>query len=165
MASRNTPTGVGKTLVRFSVWHDSWKHPHGRGEDEAARSIKKALLETPPRAWGRLGLVGGDDNGGGNTPTGVGKTIVAHGWILLNEKHPHGRGEDPVASCSCRNSAETPPRAWGRLLACLAVLPLFGNTPTGVGKTRLATRWPRSSGKHPHGRGEDGRIDHGQCGF
>ena len=31
---RNTPTGVGKTGAGFSLAYLSWKHPHGRGEDD-----------------------------------------------------------------------------------------------------------------------------------
>ena len=30
----------------------------------------------------------------GNTPTGVGKTLVTPNIKRLSEKHPHGRGED-----------------------------------------------------------------------
>ena len=50
---------------------------------------------------------------------------------------------------------ETPPRAWGRLELMKHKEEQMGNTPTGVGKTRLVPGINSLSGKHPHGRGED----------
>ena len=91
----------------------------------------------------------------GNTPTGVGKTILLSTGKKVDKKHPHGRGEDPC-SCNMRTKCgETPPRAWGRPQASSDVSRRAGNTPTGVGKTRSASRKRSSSRKHPHGRGED----------
>ena len=50
---------------------------------------------------------------------------------------------------------ETPPRAWGRLRKQHATVGLFGNTPTGVGKTPQGSDSLPTFRKHPHGRGED----------
>ena len=50
---RNTPTGVGKTLILFHLLDVSRKHPHGRGEDSEASKEMQRKSETPPRAWGR----------------------------------------------------------------------------------------------------------------
>jgi len=52
------------------------------------------LLETPPRAWGKLddGIASRVDVR--NTPTGVGKTAMAAMRLAAIEKHPHGRGEN-----------------------------------------------------------------------
>ena len=50
----NTPTCVGKTYFRSSMYSKSEKHPHVRGEDVILRSQRGFVLETPPRAWGRL---------------------------------------------------------------------------------------------------------------
>ena len=65
------------------------------------------------------------------------------------------RGEDPNvnAPVSCRR--ETPPRAWGRLLALCWPLVGPGNTPTCVGKTIRRAADDRNIEKHPHVRGED----------
>ena len=71
---RNTPTGVGKTLSARPTSSTRRKHPHGRGEDSASRMRISRHRETPPRAWGRPKLRELMDIGGGNTPTGVGKT-------------------------------------------------------------------------------------------
>ena len=51
------------------------KHPHERGEDGVGFLGFSAAPETPPRAWGRPQGVKSYDDGGGNTPTSVGKTL------------------------------------------------------------------------------------------
>ena len=53
------------------------------------------------------------------------------------------------------HTAETPPRAWGRLQQRSFLLALRGNTPTCVGKTLPAASRHTSTRKHPHVRGED----------
>ncbi len=50
----NTPTGVGKTDAQKFANAEVQKHPHGRGEDVPRDTFHQPLLETPPRAWGRL---------------------------------------------------------------------------------------------------------------
>ena len=90
----NTPTGVGKTLVRgfFLLRHQ--KHPHGRGEDLFESVNIASFEETPPRAWGRRDVDKTHDVFRGNTPTGVGKTLSHSHFYAKEKKHPHGRGED-----------------------------------------------------------------------
>ena len=91
----NTPTGVGKTSSQCAPRRIRRKHPHGRGEDFPATSDLHStdrkhphgrgedynkvrnpgvLMETPPRAWGRLEDWKARYSGHGSTPTGVGKT-------------------------------------------------------------------------------------------
>ncbi len=53
----------------------------------------------------------------------------------MNQKHPHGRGEDPVGMSGMNRISETPPRAWGRHLQKGIIRERSRNTPTGVGKT------------------------------
>ena len=50
----NTPTGVGKSCVLGLAQRQSWKHPHGRGEEFNSNTPNSAFEETPPRAWGRV---------------------------------------------------------------------------------------------------------------
>ena len=91
---RNTPTGVGKTGVSWQGVCRNRKHPHGRGEDPFPVASSMPTSETPPRAWGRRGVRRGPRCRLGNTPTGVGKTVVE---VIRQEdvrKHPNGRGED-----------------------------------------------------------------------
>ncbi len=90
-----------------------------------------------------------------NTPTGVGKTRSSKGRAGDLQKHPHGRGEDRPTVRTGLNELETPPRAWGRRTARSMRKSDYGNTPTGVGKTRAEAAPTLSAKKHPHGRGED----------
>ena len=94
------------------------------------------MTETPPRAWGRLLHHVPSWSEGGNTPTGVGKTLCGPGRLGIKGKHPHGRGEDSAAGVRLQLVEETPPRAWGRHREVPNGDPVMGNTPTGVGKTR-----------------------------
>ena len=71
---RNTPTGMGKTVPCGRLRRSFGKHPHGRGENEAAYQQSDQRKETPPRAWGKRELASGGSVCNRNTPTGVGKT-------------------------------------------------------------------------------------------
>ena len=138
--SRNTPTSVGKTFDKCRENEGCRKHPHERGEDPWRAHHRVRGLETPPRAWGRLGRVRLHQLRRGNTPTSVGKTRSGGTLIALCRKHPHERGEDMALSVDESDVEETPPRAWGRLGPKLVHRRLAGNTPTSVGKTRLQAR-------------------------
>ncbi len=134
---RNTPTGVGKTILRSHRYTFRGKHPHGRGEDGIDPGELCLVKETPPRAWGRLLQWARYLPLSGNTPTGVGKTQMVSCQCPQLQKHPHGRGEDCPPRAELSKLLETPPRAWGRLSRQKSVMLLRGNTPTGVGKTLL----------------------------
>ncbi len=133
--SGNTPTGVGKTLGERARVLKYKKHPHGRGEDFLVMPSFMVCTETPPRAWGRPLLAHGMEGRYRNTPTGVGKTLTSVENLRWNEKHPHGRGEDPYMPHAPQAGLETPPRAWGRPSPLEVRDGLDRNTPTGVGKT------------------------------
>ena len=111
---RNTPTSVGKTSSSLRCSCMTWKHPHERGEDSYAKPTRSALIETPPRAWGRLFAIFVVLKLPGNTPTSVGKTATPGSRGPHVRKHPHERGEDVLSCAHKLIMAETPPRAWGR---------------------------------------------------
>ena len=149
-----------------------------RGEDAAFSTAWPSPTETPPRVWGRPLRLRLRPAGHGNTPTGVGKTDMQRLPQLCHEKHPHGCGEDSVSHRAVFSLSETPPRVWGRPLACgyenhvirntprvwgrprllLEMLKSDGNTPTGVGKTPKRGGFTAPWWKHPHGCGEDTDI-------
>ena len=52
------------------------------------------VVETPPRAWGRLQIVPVFTGFDRNTPTSVGKTDKIDRVNSARQKHPHERGED-----------------------------------------------------------------------
>ena len=132
-----------------------WKHPHVRGEDAISQSNPNSELETPPRAWGRLNELLCALRVWGNTPTCVGKTPRSVPAYAVYWKHPHVRGEDPSFIFPGNWFAETPPRAWGRLIAVVLAKNSVRNTPTCVGKTNEVNGIVRRERKHPHVRGED----------
>ena len=132
---------------------------HGCGEDWLCACAQLVFEETPPRAWGRHGISPKGKGAKGNTPTGVGKTRCCPMWAGGNTKHPHRRGEDPCGRTRTQRSQETPPQAWGRLVAAVVRVAAHGNTPTGVGKTTRRNVLARRAWKHPHRRGEDGLPD------
>ena len=131
----NTPTGVGKSFVIWLPCRKPGKHPHGRGEEIARCWEKVKILETPPRAWGRVRIKVTYKAIAGNTPTGVGKRTPPGTTTSAPEKHLHGRGEEGGASGKEQQHTETPPRAWGRQQDDRESDAKWGNTPTGVGKT------------------------------
>ena len=152
---RNTPTCVGKTYTWRVLLFSREKHPHVRGEDREWLKQRDRNLETPPRAWGRPSKLYAFFLSARNTPTCVGKTTTRAHWKLVEEKHPHVRGEDLPSPPSRRANAETPPRAWGRLTRPKSYGNKERNTPTCVGKTSAVACWIIMRGKHPHVRGED----------
>jgi len=71
----NTPTHVGKTLIRPHRHAKTWKHPHACGEDSESVKLRNPNVETPPRMWGRLDPSTITHWADRNTPTHVGKTL------------------------------------------------------------------------------------------
>ena len=115
----------------------------------------ESMQETPPRAWGRVGVTGRREARLGKHPHGRGEESNITGrknhlqetppraWgrvfcesstEKVQGKHPHGRGEETSGTCRCCTIMETPPRAWGRAANAVRIDPASGNTPTGVGK-------------------------------
>jgi len=152
---RNTPTGVGKTVVMVIGERAAGKHPHRRGEDDDADALALTFTETPPQAWGRQGAPVLVDHRLRNTPTGVGKTPHRTRHRPPHRKHPHGRREDSMKRSTNAWCMETPPQAWGRPSARARSADRAGNTPTGVGKTAWSWSTPTPCRKHPHRSGED----------
>ncbi|ESN03700.1 hypothetical protein L378_02122 [Klebsiella pneumoniae MGH 32] len=151
----NTPTCVGKTDFGQTCAAAGEKHPHVRGEDCKTLLRKNRFLETPPRAWGRHDTLADTPDEERNTPTCVGKTPRSVPAYAVYWKHPHVRGEDPSFIFPGNWFAETPPRAWGRLIAVVLAKNSVRNTPTCVGKTNEVNGIVRRERKHPHVRGED----------
>ena len=88
----------------------------------------------------------------------MGKTVGQRRNHARRKKHPHMRGEDPMLKRTRRLSLETPPHAWGRRVKRRRQVKLSGNTPTCVGKTKPPLRLKPKTPKHPHMRGEDGKM-------
>ena len=142
MLMETPPRAWGRLASSEVIRGPSGKHPHVRGEDTSGQRGQGPPRETPPRAWGRPRGSWARRPQSRNTPTCVGKTFRAEAFMGIMRKHPHVRGEDPVA---------------------VVVFDPQGNTPTCVGKTidQTNTRYRRE--KHPHVRGEDIRTHVSIC--
>ena len=91
----NTSTDVEKTQRSFWACARPWKHLHGRGEDSLGPPGGQGWAETPPRTWRRQRRSHDHWLHIGNTSTDVEKTKRVVPVELDDEKHLHGRGEDP----------------------------------------------------------------------
>ena len=130
----NTPTGVGKSFSSPGNVRRNRKHPHGRGEEALPTLSEVPDSETPPRAWRRGRAIQHDRLARRNTPTGVGKSPRPSLLESVQQKHPHGRGEEVSRFFVFCFKLETSPRAWGRAIHPDERNLPVGNTPTGVGK-------------------------------
>ena len=66
----------------------------------------------------------------------MGNTV--HGLLgeVIDEDHPHLRGEYQVVNVELENALGSPPPTWGILEVRILALSLFGITPTYVGNTQ-----------------------------
>ena len=163
LASRFTPTCVGKTHLAPTRCATCSVHPHVRGEDRCACANNHSRPGSPPRAWGRPPSLAGLTVTHRFTPTCVGKTRERPTYQVACPVHPHVRGEDFPAWADATAWTGSPPRAWGRRPGAARREDIDRFTPTCVGKT-----FPPGSGigfipVHPHVRGEDIRFRVDAC--
>jgi len=90
----NTSTCVEKTPALSAQYPAAQKHLHVRGEDLRFALLHYLFIETPPRAWRRLGGDKLTGNISGNTSTCVEKTTSCCANQDTTKKHLHVRGED-----------------------------------------------------------------------
>ena len=163
---RFTPTGVGKTVVKYNPRSNPMVHPHRCGENSQRVVSGCPSNGSPPQVWGKLSPSAAGGPSSRFTPTGVGKTwmhVIPADSVPV---HPHRCGENTSARL-CKNCAiGSPPQVWGKRAFQALVLEQQRFTPTGVGKTD-SHGWGRDShGVHPHRCGENewrvriaGRLD------
>jgi len=152
---RLTPTRVGTTVPVAGERNVAGAHPHTRGDDSLRPPRPIDSPGSPPHAWGRRMLIVFDEAVGGLTPTRVGTTRRIWRGRLRRRAHPHTRGDDEPALPARVCSAGSPPHAWGRRDQQRPGSGDPGLTPTRVGTTYLTASGRRSSGAHPHTRGDD----------
>ena len=93
-----------------------------------------------------------------NTSTCVEKTVTVCDTVAVLEKHLHVRGENNPAHKKWIESAETPPRAWRKLLQRRSTSAAVRNTSTCVEKTGYCIHIRYVYRKHLHVRGENGHF-------
>ena len=130
-------------------------HPHGCGENPAARRRSAQPLGSSPRVWGKRHLRPFRRPCKRIIPTGVGKTISGMQTARATTDHPHGCGENASIRPSTSSIDGSSPRVWGKPFR-FDPLHLSGRIiPTGVGKTHRPKHRPYKATDHPHGCGEN----------
>ena len=118
-------------------------------------SLSSLRCGSPPRAWGQFVRRSRYGLRSRFTPTGVGTIRSSWSGRVFVTVHPHGRGDNYVASVTDTLHIGSPPRAWGQLPAWIAQINLIRFTPTGVGTMPSAASRRWSTTVHPHGRGDN----------
>ncbi len=131
--NRNTPTGVGKTLLGSNISLICRNTPTGVGKTCACAC--------------RI------DRASGNTPTGVGKTGRLSALPQVQETPPRAWGR-PSRSVRSDKGTETPPRAWGRQRE---IIEFFTDNPNRIAaypfpKPVASQKWLLSAGADRPGR-------------
>ncbi len=153
--NRDTPTCVGKSKRRFYRRKHGQGHPHVCGEEYLLKYEDQLQQGTPPRVWGRgfFNLLKCPLKR--DTPTCVGKRLLAPLLGLHHRGHPHVCGEE-VSPCQAWLGLEgTPPRVWGREKSPQSSCICIRDTPTCVGKRILCVHLINPGQGHPHVCGEE----------
>ena len=132
---RFTPTCVGKTCAIVTKECLVSVHPHVCGENLNELDSGHAIVGSPPRVWGKLGLRVVWIPAIRFTPTCVGKTCQCIGKQPDLAVHPHVCGENLTSFASHSSASGSPPRVWGKLLRGAGLDNDLRFTPTCVGKT------------------------------
>ncbi len=175
---RFTPTRVGTSPPRPQPVALFPVHPHARGDEQLTLESAPRVLGSPPRAWGREDLPGVHRPRRRFTPTRVGTRPPHSPSSPQPPVHPHARGDEFFRWSKLIRTHGSPPRAWGRGVACGSPHLEIRFTPTRVGTrryfcqeedarrftpTRVGTRaapsgrWTPST-VHPHARGDEKSI-------
>ena len=114
MKFRIIPTDVGKSIRNFLNSRPGADHPHGCGEKAIKPSLKKCMIGSSPRMWGK----DTSDYEAGTVwriiPTDVGKRFwpTIFWWAFTD--HPHGCGEKHSRRRSPHDITGSSPRMWGK---------------------------------------------------
>jgi len=73
-------------------------HPHGCGDNPDDPQYDFELFGSPPRVWGQCTIRASDGGAKRFTPTGVGTILSKAAFRRAVSVHPHGCGDNPVAS-------------------------------------------------------------------
>ena len=171
---RFTPTCVGTAHESDDLTYAWTVHPHVRGDGPRDPRRYRAVIGSPPRAWGRrddsvsnrqrrrftptcvgtaLGLLRAAV-GSRFTPTCVGTAWPRFASTVPPPVHPHVRGDGERALRTSYLDPGSPPRAWGRRDGAIPGQREHRFTPTCVGTAPFASAIPSLCTVHPHVRGD-----------
>ena len=149
---------MGKTACDDSLPLGTEVHPHVCGENRENKFTQRQTVGTPPRVWGKLGMLKASFESLRYTPTCVGKTALCSRWSPQCPVHPHVCGENLLLLLVLMALIGTPPRVWGKRIGGSTYYPLGRYTPTCVGKTVEVITRNSEHKVHPHVCGENKGI-------
>ena len=158
-SGRFTPTCVGTARECSDGCFPMPVHPHVRGDGSPRYGNFRATAGSPPRAWGRLGLVRFRVVNLRFTPTCVGTATTAAFAPCAPTVHPHVRGDGCGTTTSTKRRHGSPPRAWGRRRRPRPRNARQRFTPTCVGTASTPWLQSRLRSVHPHVRGDGSTTD------
>ena len=131
---RFTPTCVGTADSPPAPERSRSVHPHVRGDGPTRKSMDSPDVSSPPRAWGRLGLVGLGVDSTRFTPTCVGTARYLSCVSIMPSVHPHVRGDGWPIVVLLVHDFGSPPRAWGRRCCDHSAHAPIGSPPRAWGR-------------------------------
>ncbi len=149
-----TPARAGKALRRGCRAPRSRTHPRSRGEGSWEASSSASVLDSPPLARGRRGVLVLRVGEPGLTPARAGKAGTAAGSRPSPWTHPRSRGEGNAPSPTVSPPTDSPPLARGRHRDRDEVLHGLGLTPARAGKAWSMQPSHGPVRTHPRSRGE-----------
>ncbi len=132
----DTPTCVGKSIMKRNLITNRGGHPHVCGEETVTLPSSHVPQGTPPRVWGRGRQNKQRSLQARDTPTCVGKRPAKQTAKPTSKGHPHVCGEEKWPPSQNQGLLGTPPRVWGRATTILWKTKLYRDTPTCVGKSK-----------------------------
>ena len=110
----NTPACAGKSSVLEHTREVSGKYPRVRGEKSRWNQVRHGRGRIPPRARGKVPIIGSGGGFVGNTPACAGKRVYGIDWQGSGRKYPRVRGEKALERFPTPVQREIPPRARGK---------------------------------------------------
>ena len=153
-AFRFTPTCVGTARLYPAARGPSSVHPHVRGDGGDMGSLQIRHCGSPPRAWGRRPAGPRAGATARFTPTCVGTAPPPPPYTPARSVHPHVRGDGVEPAAVQIASVGSPPRAWGRPMPGIGIIPHSRFTPTCVGTADIISSQSPTVTVHPHVRGD-----------
>ena len=148
------PTRVGMVRVRLAQLIGGNRSPHARGDGPSESNSSANKMKFSPRAWGWSVMDRNTCDACHVLPTRVGMVRPDSPSRETSLCSPHARGDGPYWASSSSSPGAFSPRAWGWSVDGLAELEEGVVLPTRVGMVRIAQRFPQTSRRSPHARGD-----------
>ena len=155
VSARITPAGAGKTFFNELSLFLLWDHPRRCGENQSTMRPRSVAEGSPPQVRGKRSDNWYRGRCSRITPAGAGKTMCVTIRTKTLQDHPRRCGENCSDTKIDILGVGSPPQVRGKLYEILAAATVYGITPAGAGKTRLARDGFKRRKDHPRRCGEN----------